>query len=104
MPKSRPVLIVFSILSGLDVLFGGAALGNIIGVDTLALCILGTKAVQVGMTFYVQGTVTPTKDVAAYDAGDQRGIVAGPAAAPANGVPVDIVVSPPPAWEPPAPK
>lgn len=99
MPKSRPVLIIFSILSGLDVLFSGAALGNVIGVDTLALCILATKAVQVGMSFYVQGQVTPNRDVAAYDSGDERGVVAGPAAATANGAPVEVVQT----GEPPAP-
>jgi hypothetical protein len=88
--KSRPVLITFSILSALDILFGGAALGDVIGVETLALCVLGTKAVQVGMTFYVQNLTVPVQDVAAYRT-SQNDIVAGPAAAQADGTSVEVV-------------
>jgi hypothetical protein len=90
--KSRPVLITFSILSGLDILFGSAALGNLIGVDTLALCVLSTKAVQVGMSFYVQNSVVPVQDVAAYRTSDNE-IVAGPAASETDGKPVDVTPS-----------
>lgn len=92
--KSRPVLIVFSILAGLDILFTGAALGDVIGKETLAIAVLGTKAVQVGMSFYVQGGVVPVGDVSAYidSSGSQ---VAGPAAGVTNGTPVDVSQTPP---------
>lgn len=87
--KSRPVLITFAILAGLDVLGAGAALGDVIGIQTLALFVLGTKAVQTGMSFYVQGQVTPTVDVAAYQ-NDEGNVVAGPAAGATNGTPVTV--------------
>lgn len=90
MHKSRPVLITFSILAGLQVLTGAAALGDVIGDQLFGLFAIVVAAVQVGMTFYVQNQVTPMGDVAAYvDAtGDIR---AGPAAAPANGTPAEVV-------------
>lgn len=89
MTKSRPVLITFSVLAGLDVLSAGAALGDVIGVKVLALLVLATKAVQTGMSFYVQGQVTPQADVAAY-VNDHGSVVAGPAAGVTNGVLVDV--------------
>jgi hypothetical protein len=92
--KSRPVLVVFSILAGLDVLFAGAALGDVIGVKTVALGVLATKAVQVGLSFYVQSGVVPVQDVAAYINTSGRA-VAGPAAGLTNGTPVAVSQQPP---------
>lgn len=95
MNKSRPVLITFSILAGLQVLTGAAALGDIIGQQAFGLLVLGVAAVQVGLTFYVQNQVTPTGDVAAYV--DQKGnTVAGPASPPEvlDGAAVDVVSTP----------
>lgn len=95
MNKSRPVLITFSILAGLQVLTGAAALGDIIGQQAFGLLVLGVAAVQVGLTFYVQNQVTPTGDVAAYV--DQKGnTVAGPASPPevVDGTAVDVVSTP----------
>lgn len=82
--KSRPVLITFSVLAALDVITVGAALGDVIGLQALALLVLGTKAVQAGMSFYVQGQVTPNEDVAAY-ANSNGDVVAGPAGGVTNG-------------------
>jgi hypothetical protein len=92
MNKSRPVLIVFSILAGLQVITGAAALGDIIGDQAFGLIAVIVAAVQVGMTFYVQNQVTPVSDVAAYV--DQAGnTVAGPASPPAviDGTTVEVV-------------
>jgi hypothetical protein len=76
--KSRPVLIIFSILAGLQILTAGAALGDVVGKDVVGLLVLAIAAVQTGMTFYVQNQVTPMNDVSAYV--DQEGqTVAGPA-------------------------
>lgn len=87
--KSRPVLITFSVLAALDVLTAGAILGDVIGAQTAALLVLGTKAVQAGMAFYVQGQVVPQQDVGAYvnSAGE---MVAGPAGGVTNGQKVQI--------------
>lgn len=91
MNKSRPVLIVFSILAGLQVLSGGASLGDVIGKDTAGLFILLIAAVQVGMTFYVQGLTVPVGDVAAYvTGGDNPKLVAGPASSTTNGAAVTV--------------
>jgi hypothetical protein len=90
MNKSRPVLITFSILAGLQVLSGGAALADVIGKDVFGLFVLGVAAVQVGMTFYVQNTVVPSGDVGAYTNTDGV-MVAGPAAGVTNGKVVEVV-------------
>lgn len=84
MTKSRPVLITFSILAGLQVLTGAAALGDVIGDQAFGLFAIVVAAVQVGMTFYVQNQVVPNGDVAAY-VNEAGTVVAGPAAAPTNG-------------------
>jgi hypothetical protein len=96
--KSRPVLIVFSILAALQVLSGASALADIIGKDTFALFALLVAAVQVGMTFYVQNQVVPTVDIGAYINSDGQ-LVAGPAAGVTNGKTVDVIKTEPPASE-----
>lgn len=87
--KSRPVLIGNSVLAGLQVLAGAAALSDAIGDTTFGLFAIGVAAVQVGFNTYVQGVVTPTADVAAYQNTDGL-VVAGPAAGPTNGTPVTV--------------
>jgi hypothetical protein len=77
--KSRPVLVTFSILAGLQVMAGGAALGDVIGMTAYALFGLTVAAVQVGMTFYVQNQVTPHEDVIQYVDADGN-IAPGPMA------------------------
>lgn len=90
MTKSRPVLIVFSILAGAQVLTAGSALADIIGAKPAALVVIVIAAIQAGMTFYVQGVVTPARDVAAYV--DENGkTVAGPASSPPDGTAVIVV-------------
>lgn len=87
--KSRPVLITFSILAGLQVLAAGAALSDTIGKDTTGLIVLAVAAVQAGLSFYVQGGVVPHADVAAYINSDGEA-VAGPAAGVTTGVKVVV--------------
>lgn len=96
MKKSKPVLIVFSILAGLQVLSAGAALGDVVGPKLFGLFALAVAAVQVGMTFYVQNLTVPLANVAAYESGTNAGIVAGPAATPSNGVSVNVTPTEPP--------
>lgn len=79
--QSKPVLITFSILAGLQVLTAGAALADVIGSKATAFIVLVVAAVQAGMSFYVHNQVTPWKDVVAKRAPQGR-FVAGPAAAP----------------------
>lgn len=88
--KSRPVLITFSILAGLQILTAGAALGDIVGPKPAAMLVLAVAAVQGGMSFYVQNSVVPVQDSVAYinSAGES---VAGPAAGVTNGTAVDVV-------------
>lgn len=103
MNKSKPVLIVFSILAGLQVLSGAAVIGDVLGAQVFGVLVIGIAAVQVGMTFYVQNQVVPGTDVAAFVNG--RGeVVAGPAAGVTNGMAVEIagVVPPAPPVTPPA--
>lgn len=88
--KSRPVLITFSILAGLQVLTGGAVLTDVIGEKFAGFFILVVSAVQVGMTFYVQNLTVPYRDAVAFVDG-QGDVVAGPAAPLTNGTPVDVV-------------
>ncbi len=90
--KSRPVLITFSILAGLQVLTAGASFTDILGKDLAGFIVLVIAAVQVGLTFYVQNQVTPMGDVAAYI--NQKGeTVAGPASPPTviNNSEVEVV-------------
>lgn len=89
MTKSRPVLIIFSILAGLQVLTAGATLGDVIGAKAAAFVVLASGAVQAAMSFYVSGQVTPNENVAAVQ-NPQGVLVAGPAAGPTNGTPVDV--------------
>lgn len=91
MNKSRPVLIIFSILAALQFLAAGAALGDLVGPHVFGLFGLSVGAVQVGMTFYVQNITVPIQNVAAYvTSGDVPTVVAGPAAAATNGAEVTV--------------
>ena len=89
MGKSRPVVIVFSILAALQVLTASAALADVVGESAFMIFALCVAAVQVGMTFYVQNATVPVQDVAAYT-NVQGQVVAGPAAGATNGTPVVV--------------
>ena len=105
--KSRPVVIIFSILAGLQILSNAGGLSEVMGAKIFFLFGIIVAATQVGMTFYVQNTVTPNEDVAAY-ANSHGQVVAGPAAGVTNGKTVEVVKTelPPSEGEgvPPAPR
>lgn len=77
--KPQPVLVIMSVLAGLQVLTAGAALADIAGQKTTALLILIVAALQTTMAFYLRGQVVPLADTAAF-LNDKRVLVAGPAA------------------------
>ena len=66
MTKSRPVIIIMSVLAGLQILVAGAALTDVVGGKVAAFLVLLVAAAQGGVQFYVQSLVTPTQDVVAY--------------------------------------
>lgn len=91
--KSRPVLVINSVLAALQILAGAAVLGDVLGDTTFGLFAVAVGAVQVGVNFYVQGMVVPVQDTVAYV--NQAGVaVAGPAAGVTNGTPVDVTPTP----------
>lgn len=90
MNKTRePLLIWSSILVVLQILAGGAALGDVIGLNAAGLFILVVAALQGGTQFYIRGQVTPNVDVAASVVAGE--VVAGPASPQPDGSPVAVV-------------
>lgn len=89
MSKSRPVLIVFSILAGLQVFTAAATVADVLGPTAMGLIVAAIGAVQVGLSFYVQNLTVPVQDVAAYQSSSGQ-VVAGPAAGATNGTPVIV--------------
>lgn len=77
----RPVLTTMSILAGLQILAGGAALGDLVGAKPAAAAVLVIAAIQGGVQFWVQAQVTPLSMVAARRGDDGR-VTLGPAATP----------------------
>lgn len=86
----QPLLIWSSILVTLQILTGGAALGDLIGLKLAGFFILVVAAVQGGTQFYIRGSVTANASVAAR-VNDQGTVVAGPAAPQADGTPVHVL-------------
>jgi hypothetical protein len=72
------VLIVLSVLAGLNVVNGGLGALDVVPAKVVGLLALGTAAVTAGMMFYLQGQVVPLDAVAARVTGDGQ-LVAGPA-------------------------
>jgi hypothetical protein len=87
--KSKPVLITFSILAGIQVLTAGATLADIIGETAFALIVLLAGAIQAGMSFYVSNQVTPYRDVVA-KRNSQGRFVSGPAAPTGEGLFISV--------------
>jgi hypothetical protein len=78
MSASKPVLIVLSILTGLNVINGGLGALDVVPAKVVGLLALGTAAVTASVMFYLQGKVVPLDAVAARVTGDGQ-LVAGPA-------------------------
>jgi hypothetical protein len=94
-PVSRPLLVTFSVLTGLNVVLGGAALAELVDPKWIGLAVLGSAGLTAGLGYYVRGQVTPWPEVAAQRT--DRGLVAGPAApgTTAVGEPVDVLANQP---------
>lgn len=84
----EPLLIWSSILVVLQILAGGAALGDVIGLQSAGLFILAVAALQGGTQFYLRGQVTPNVAVAASVVDGE--VVAGPASVQPDGTPVAV--------------
>ena len=85
MPRSRPIVILQSILAGVTALLGGAALGNFVDVQIVGLANLVVAAVTVGLGVYLSVSNVPAQTVLAtqeYSGGD---VVAGPASTVTTG-------------------
>lgn len=97
--KSKPVLIMTSVLAAVQVILGGGVLTSVLDPKVYGLLALVFAAVQVGWGVYTTGQVTPWVDVVAKAAGGR--VVAGPAARQLTGSPVVVsnasgrVVAPP---------
>jgi hypothetical protein len=75
---SKPVLIVLSVLAGMNVVNGGLGAREVVPAQVVGLLALGTAAVTTGLMFYLQGVVVPANAVAARITGDGQ-LVSGPA-------------------------
>jgi hypothetical protein len=76
--KKEPVVLVFSILAGLQVINGGLALIDTLDKDVVAIISLAIGAITAAASFYVRGVVTPWETVVSKV---QDGhVIAGPAA------------------------
>lgn len=75
---SKPVLIVLSVLTGLNVVIGGLGALEVVPAKVVGLIALGAAAVSAGVGFYLQGVVVPLSAVAARVTGDGK-LVSGPA-------------------------
>jgi hypothetical protein len=75
---SKPVLVVLSVLAGLNVVNGGLGALDVVPAQVVGLIALGTAAVTTGLMFYLQGVVVPANAVAARVTGDGQ-LVSGPA-------------------------
>jgi hypothetical protein len=60
--RPRPVLWAMSILAALQVLAGAAAFTDAVGAPIAGVVVVLVAAIQAGIAFYVQSTVTPVDD------------------------------------------
>lgn len=84
-PTSQVHVLVGAVLAALQILNGGAALGDVIGAKAFGLFALIVAAFQAFWQYYVSATSIPTNSVAAIQDAKTGEIVAGPAAEQANG-------------------
>lgn len=95
---TRPVVIVFSVLAGLQALTAGSVLTDVAGPKAAAVAALVVGAAQVGFAVYVQSQVTPNQRVAARRDPDSGYMVAGPATTIKEGEPVEVLETRPVQW------
>lgn len=87
---SKPLVILFSILTGLDVLTAAGGLTDVISEKAALVIVLGTKAVTAGATYFSSNWVTPNDKVLAVQTPSGEGAVAGQAATQPTGSAVDV--------------
>lgn len=91
---SKPLVILFSILTGLDVLTASAGLTDVIPLKAALVLVLATKAVTAGATYFSSNWVTPNDKVLAVQTPSGEGAVAGQAATQETGTAVDVTAAP----------
>jgi hypothetical protein len=75
---SRPLLLAFSVVAGLDVILGGAALAELVDPKWIGLAVLVKGGIAAGLGVWVRGQVTPWSTVSVQRT--EQGLRAGPAA------------------------
>lgn len=86
----KPLLVWSSILVGLQILAGGAVLGDVVGPLATGMFVLAVAALQGATQFYQAGQVTASAEVVAQLGPAGVGVVAGPASVEPNGLPVKV--------------
>ena len=104
----QPVLIMNSVLAGITVISGGAALADFVDKKTLGLLLLIYSGIQVMWSTYTAKRVTPNSEVPAVpavdpDTGAKIFVASDGAKNIPNGTPVDVTITGPAPWEPPEP-
>lgn len=90
---SRPLIIVHSVLAGLQVVTGGAMVSELFGERVGGYIMLGIGAVQAGVAYYTNATTTPNQQVV-YRRDDDGNARAGDASAlPTGSVPTPGVAT-----------
>jgi hypothetical protein len=97
--RRQPVVIVFSVLAGLQVVVAGLLLIDTLNKDLVAIISLVVAAFQTMATLYVRGMVTPWDTVVSKLASDGT-VVPGPAADGVAGAPPNVPKDPPEASPP----
>lgn len=87
-PTNNAHVTVSAILVTLQLLTGGAALGDLIGVQLAGFFVLTVGAVQAGWAYFLANATVPSANVAAVKV--DGAVLAGPAAPEPTGVPVFV--------------
>ena len=101
MPRSRPVILIQSVLTTLGILFGASLLVDLVDPRIVGLGSLLVVAVKGGLDFYLNATTTPSAQVLATQPIPGGDVVAGPAsnfttgAAISTDLPVGEITTPP---------
>ena len=85
MPRSKPILLTLSVIAGLHVLLGGAALADFVDVKLIGLVALVVAAFEGGLAVYLSGSNISAPQVVATQLQPGAPVVAGPASAVSTG-------------------
>lgn len=87
---NRPTAAAFATLTALQVLTGGALIGDVFGPRVAGGAVLVVAALQAGLAYYVNYATTPNRQVAAEKLPSGQ-VVAGDASPLPTGEPVKVV-------------